>query len=69
MGYINYLYILDYSDAGIYEVELSEDEKQQFNDGIIQLEDIVEAHGCNCNTCSWMSTQNKVTEIQNLTNY
>lgn len=54
---INYIYVLDYSDGTICEIVISNDEKN------MEIEDIIEKHGCNINTSSWMTTINKIDEI------
>lgn len=54
---INYIYVLDYSDATICEIYVSDEEKQ------MKIEDIIEKHGCNINTSSWMATENKIEDI------
>lgn len=51
---INYIYVLDYSDATICEIHLNNEEKQ------MEIEDIIEKHGCNINTSSWMTTTDKI---------
>lgn len=54
-----YIYILDYSNCTIYEIVRDVDDEQE-------IEDILEEHGCNINTCSWMISDHKITEITTL---
>lgn len=51
---INYIYVLDYGDNTICEIHISDEERQ------MEIEDIIEEHGCNINTSSWMTTKNKI---------
>lgn len=57
---INYIYILDYSDATICEIkieDLSDDEKE------MEIEDLIKFHGCNIDTSYWMTATDRITEI------
>ena len=54
---INYIYVLDYSDATICEIHISDGERQ------MEIEDIIEKHGYNINTSSWMTTKDKIDSI------
>lgn len=58
----NYIYVLDYSDGTICEIELQPKDRDKL------IDDIVESYGCNINTCSWMATRYRVTNIITLTN-
>lgn len=53
----NYIYVLDYSDASIYEIHIDENEHN------MEIEDIIEKHGCNINTCSWMLVESQIETI------
>ena len=50
----SYLYILEYSYPGIYELELSKEDTERTS------EDILEKYGFNIYTCSIMYTENKL---------
>lgn len=54
-----YIYILDYSNCTIYEIVRDVDDEQE-------IEDVLEEHGCNINTCSWMISDHEITEITTL---
>ena len=54
-----YIYILDYSNCTIYEIVRDVDDEQE-------IEDVLKEHGCNINTCSWMISDHKITEITTL---
>lgn len=51
-----YIYVLDYSDCAIYEIVIDECDEQE-------IVDIIEEHGCNVDTCSWMISDHEITEI------
>lgn len=53
----NYIYVLDYSDASIYEIQVLDSMKDK------AIEDIVKQSGCNINTSSWMCTVDKIESI------
>ncbi len=53
----NYIYILDYSDCSICEITIADDERT------MELEDIIEKHGCNTSTSSWMCSNYKIESI------
>ena len=57
---INYIYVLDYSDATICEIHINNNERT------MEIEDIIEAHGCNVNTSSWMTTIDKIDNIMEI---
>lgn len=57
IGDVNYIYILDYSDATICEIHLTDEEKE------MEIDDVIEKHGCNINTSNWMTTENKIDNI------
>lgn len=59
---INYIYVLDYSDETICEIELQPKDRDKL------IDDIVESYGCKTNTCSWMATRYRVTNIITLNN-
>lgn len=50
----SYLYILEYSYPGLYEIELSEEDNE------LTSEDILEKHGFNIDNCSFMYTKYKL---------
>ena len=50
----SYLYILDYSYPGIYEIELTEEDQKLTND------EILEKHGLKEDNCHFMYTENKL---------
>lgn len=54
---INYIYVLGYSDDTICEIHISDGERQ------MEIEDIIEKHGYNINTSSWMTTKDKIDSI------
>lgn len=53
----NYIYVLDFSDCSICEITISDDERA------MEPEDIIEIHGFNVNTSSWMFSQYKIENI------
>lgn len=53
----NYIYILDYSDCSICEITISDNERT------MEPEDIIEKHGCNTSTSSWMFSDYKIENI------
>ena len=53
----DYIYILDYSDCSICEIHVTEEEAN------MEIEDVLEAHGCNINTSSCMTTSNEINNI------
>ena len=53
----DYIYILDYSDCSICEIHVTEEEAN------MEIEDVLEANGCNINTSSWMTTSNEINNI------
>lgn len=57
-----YIYVLDYSDATICKIELTEEEKH------MDAQDVIEKHGCDTSTCSWMCTDKDIVVIINITN-
>ena len=52
-----YLYVMDFSDASISEIELTE----EYNE--IDLFDLLDKYGFNADTCEWMFTTERITEI------
>lgn len=56
----DYIYILDYSDCTICEIRVTADEVN------MEIEDVLEAHGCNINTCNWMITSNEINNITSI---
>lgn len=54
-----YIYILDYSDCTICEIVRDKNDERD-------IEDILEQHGCNTNTCSWMIANHKIESITKL---
>lgn len=57
---INYIYVLDYSTYSICEIKISDDERD------MEIEDIIEKHGCNTNTSSWMCGEYPINTIDNI---
>ena len=55
-----YIYILDYSDCTICEIVRDVDDERE-------IEDVLEEHGCNINTSSWMISDHKIDKIKTLT--
>lgn len=53
----HYIYVLDYSDCSICEIAISDNERT------MEPEDIIEEHGCNISTSSWMFSNNKIENI------
>lgn len=51
-----YIYVLDYSDGTICEIVTDANDERE-------VEDVLEEYGCNINTCSWMISDHKITEI------
>lgn len=49
-----YLYILDYSTPGIYEIKLDEDSSKETTD------ELLDKYGFDQNYCSWMFTNIKL---------
>ena len=49
-----YLYVLEYSYPGLYEIELSEEDTELTN------EDILEKHGFAIDNCNFMRTEYKL---------
>lgn len=54
-----YIYVLDYSDCTICEIIRDTNDERE-------VEDVLEEYGCNINTCSWMISDHKITEITTL---
>lgn len=57
-----YVYILDYCNGGIYEIELTPEEQEQELDMDIFLKE----YGLNADECSWMFTTNKIYNIEKI---
>lgn len=57
---MDYLYILDYSDCTICEIDVSNEEDDD-------VERILKKYGCNIDTCAYMYSQNKINTITELT--
>ena len=55
-----YLYVMDYSDGTISEIQLTE---EQDNDDI---DDILGKYNMNPNNCSWMFTTDRIENITKL---
>lgn len=51
-----YIYVLDHSDCTICEIERSTDDEKE-------IEDVLNEHGFNINTCSWMISDHKIENI------
>lgn len=54
---IEYLYLLDYSDYTICEIELTEKDENK------NVEDILREHSCNADTCAFMFSKNRIEHI------
>lgn len=52
-----YLYIMDFSDTTISEIQLGEEDKE------IETSDLLSKYGFDENTCSWMFTTTKINNI------
>lgn len=55
-----YCYILDYSDATICEIELTDEDKD------LESEDLLNKYGCKSDTCSFMFTAVRIENITKL---
>ena len=53
----DYLYVLDYSDSTICEIDLSNE------DNIDNVEALLTKYGLDSGTCSWMVTDRKIDNI------
>lgn len=56
----DYLYLMDYSDGTICEIELTEEDDDK------DIEDICREHGVSYDTCSYMYCQHKINDIIHL---
>lgn len=57
----NYMYILDFSYPGIYELELTEE------DETLTTDELLEKYGLKENNCQYMFSENKL-ELETLNN-
>lgn len=57
----NYIYILDFSYPGIYEIELTEEDEN------LTSNEILKKYGLKENNCNYMFTENKL-ELETLNN-
>ena len=57
----NYMYILDFSYPGIYEIELTKEDKN------LTTNELLEKYGLKEDTCNYMFTENKL-ELETLNN-
>ena len=57
----NYMYILDFSYSGIYELELTEE------DETLTTDELLEKYGLKENNCQYMFSENKL-ELETLNN-
>lgn len=57
----NYMYILDFSYPGIYEIELTEEDEN------LTSNEILKKYGLKENNCNYMFTENKL-ELETLNN-
>ena len=53
----NFVYILDYGVGLIFEIELTEADKQ------LEAEELLDKYGFRTGECSWMFTENKIDNI------
>ena len=53
----NFVYILDYEVGLIFEIELTETDKQ------LEAEELLDKYGFSSNDCIWMFTENKIDNI------
>ena len=53
----NFVYILDYEVGLIFEIELTEADKQ------LEAEELLDKYGFKSSDCSWMFTENKIDNI------
>ena len=58
--YEEYLYVLDYSISAIYEIILDEEDEDA------EIEDILKRRNLNIDECSWMFSNNRITNILTL---
>ena len=52
---MGYLYVLDYSDSTVCQIELDEEEE---NNGDIDIEDVFHRCGIKESNCAWMYSNN-----------
>lgn len=52
-----YLYVMDFSDCTISEIKLTEEYDE------VDLFDLLDKYGFDADTCEWMFTTEKITEI------
>lgn len=57
----NYMYILDYSYPGIYEIELTEEDEN------LTTNELLKKYGLKEDTCNYMFSENKL-ELETLNN-
>lgn len=55
--HIEYLYLLDYSDSTICEIELTEEDANK------DAETVLEEHGCKADNCAWMFSREQINHI------
>lgn len=53
----NWIYVLDYSTASIYEIKLKRGDKHK------DIYDILREHGCNIDECSYMIAEEQIDDI------
>lgn len=53
----NFVYILNYGVGLIFEIELTEADKQ------LEAEELLDKYGFRIDECSWMFTENKIDNI------
>lgn len=57
-----YLYIMDFSNGGIYEVKLKPEDED------IDSEKLLDKYGFKTSQCSWMFTTHKINSIEEILN-
>lgn len=55
-----YLYVIDYSDASISEIEITEENKD------LEIDDLLKKYGFNDDECYFMFTTNRITKINKI---
>lgn len=57
MEKFNYIYVLDYTTASIYEIKCEKHDRHK------NIEDILKEHGCKASNCEWMLVEDKIDDI------
>lgn len=61
----NYLYVFDYSQCAIFEIELDEIDKMSLDNNDFDVETVLNNYNLNIDNCQYMYTENKV-EIETI---